>query len=119
MANEFNNKRNEEGKALFSGSSIATLTAVTSDQNAVVAANSGLRLMGYSIKESAAVPALSTCNIIHGATVGGGVIAVNLKIALSSSNTVWFGPDGIAVPNGISVDWVAGQVDISIFYKVV
>jgi hypothetical protein len=110
---------NESGQYLLVGASNIALSAVVADSNATVAAAIGLRLIGYSIKETAGVPAATTGRIMHGATVAGGTSVINFNLALSTSDTKWFGPDGIACPNGISVDWLTGQFDITLFYKIV
>ena len=94
-------------------------TAVTADVDAAVAANANLVFMGYSSKESAGIPAAATFRIVHGATGAGGTAVVNVNHALSTSDTKWFGPNGIACPNGISIDWLTGQVDVEIYYAIV
>jgi len=110
---------NEGGAGLFVASSVDVNALIVANVDAAVAAAAGLRLMGYSAKESAAVPAAATAVIVHGATGAGGTSVVNLNLALSTSETQWFGPDGIACPNGLSIDWLTGRLDINLFYKVV
>jgi len=110
---------NEGGAGLFAACSVDVNAAVTANVDAAVAAQAGLRLMGFSAKESAGIPAAATFTLVHGATVGGGTNVAYQNLALSGSNTEWFGPDGIACPDGISIDWLTGQVDVCIFYKVV
>lgn len=110
---------NEGGAGLFTPSSVVHNDATVADINAMVAATPGLRLMGWSSKETAGVPAAATYAIKHGATVAGGTDVAYVNHALSTSNNQWYGPDGIACPNGISIDWLTGQVDLAIFYKVV
>lgn len=92
---------------------------IVANVDAAVAAATGLRLMGYSAKESAAVPAAATFIIVDGATGAGGTAVVNVNLALSASETRWFGPDGISCANGISIDWLTGRFDVELFYKVV
>jgi hypothetical protein len=110
---------NEGGAAFHAASSNAHQDAIVADVNAFVAATPGLRLMGYSSKESAGVPAATTFIIKHGATVAGGTDLVYVNHTLSTSQVQFFGDDGIACPNGISIDWLTGQVDVIVFYKVV
>lgn len=93
--------------------------AVVADVDAAVAAAAGLRLIGFACKESAVTAAAATFNIVHGATAAGGTLVVPVELSANESTREWFGPDGIGVPNGLSIDWVAGQVDIVLFYKVV
>jgi len=110
---------NEGGAALFGPASVSANATVAADVNAAVAAQAGLRLVGYSSKETAGIPAAATFRIIHGATGATNAPVVNVNHAASTSNTQWFGPDGIACPNGLSIDWLTGQVDVELFYKVV
>lgn len=110
---------NEGGAGLFIPASVDVNALIVADVDAAVAATAGLRLMGYSAKESAAAPAATTAIIVHGATGAGGTAVINLNLALSTSQTQWFGPDGIACPNGISIDWLTGRLDVELFYKVV
>ncbi|MGZ5029032.1 MAG: hypothetical protein ACXWAT_10150 [Methylobacter sp.] len=110
---------NEGGSGLFAASLVQNNDAIVADVNAAVAAQAGLRLMGYSAKESAGTPAAATFAIKHGATVAGGTDVVYQNFAASGSTLQWFGDSGIACPNGISLDWLTGQVDVAIFYKIV
>ena len=103
----------EGGSGLFAPSQVNVRTAVVADVDAAVAATPGLRLMGYSSKESAGTPAAATFKIVHGATGAGGTSLVHINHALSTSSTQWFGPDGIAVPNGLSIDLITGQIDVN------
>lgn len=93
--------------------------AVAADVDAAVVAAAGLRLMGFAAKESAGVAAVATFNIVHGATAAGGTLLVPIELAANESVRDWFGPDGIDAANGISIDWVAGTVDVVLFYKTV
>jgi len=98
--------------------SVNVNTGVAADVNAAVAAVSELRLMGYSAKETAVIPAAASARIVHGATGAAGTAVVNINLTASESKTVWFGPSGIAMPNGISIDWITGQLDIDVYYKI-
>jgi len=110
---------NEGGSGLFVAATAISTAAITANADAVVAAQAGLRLMGYSSKESAGTPAAATFRIINGATGATAAPIVNVNHALSTSETAWFGPDGIACTAGLSIDWLTGQVDVVLFYKVV
>lgn len=89
--------------------------ALAADADAAVAAAAGLRIVGYSCRESAGSEAVATFRIMHGATVTGGTVVFNEELAASKSNTEWTWP-GIPCPNGISIDRIAGTVDVDIFY---
>lgn len=96
------------------------VVAGTADVNAAVAAQAGLRLMGYAIKESASTPAAAAVTLLHGATVGAGA-GLGAEHDLASNGEVfrWFGGDGISIPNGISVDRASGTTTIAIWTKVI
>lgn len=91
--------------------------AVGADVNAAVAATPGLRLMGFAAREVAATAAVATFTIVHGATAAGAAI-LPVELKADESTREWFGPQGIAFPDGISIDWVAGAVDVHLFYMV-
>ena len=97
--------------------SVDVNTAVAANVDAAVAAATGLRLMGYSCRESDGTPALAAFNIQHSATGAAGVQLVAVELAANSSETVWFGPQGLdCAANGLSIDRVAGTVDVTLFY---
>lgn len=96
--------------------SVDVNAALVADADAAVAASTNLRLLGYSCKESAAGAAVATFRIMHGATVAGGTEVATQELAANASETVWFGDDGIACANGISIDWIAGTVDVTLYY---
>lgn len=89
----------------------------TADAQAV-AAQAGLRLLGYSIRESAAAAAAASVIIRHGTSTAGAPLAF-VELDLDQSVTVWFGPDGLAAAGGIFIDRTAGETHIVIFYKVI
>lgn len=90
--------------------------AVVADVDAAVAASAGLRLLGAAWRESAGSPAVASFDIVHGATGAGGTMLVPVELAASGSASAWFGPNGVACPNGLSINWIAGAVDIVLFY---
>lgn len=92
--------------------------AVVADWDAAVAADKGLVLLGYSCHESDGTPAVATIHIVEGATGAGGDQVASVKLAANAAKTIWFGDRGIAVPGGLSVDWVEGTLDIVLYYKV-
>jgi hypothetical protein len=110
---------NEGGAGLFAPASADVNLAVTADVDAAVAAQAGLRLVGFAARESAGVAAVATFKIVHGATGAGGTLLVPVELAANASAAEWFGPDGIACASGLSIDWVAGEAEIVLFYKVV
>lgn len=98
----------------------ATSTSVTGNVDALVAARGGqLALMGFTCRESASSPGAAAFNIVDGATGAGGAQVVPVELAAnSSSERAWFGPDGIKMGDGISIDHVAGEFEVTVFYRV-
>ncbi len=93
----------------------ATPTAVasgTADAQAVAAATA-LRLMGYSVRESAGTPAVAALNLRHG-TLDSDPLVELIELAADESYGMWFGPNGIDVPNGVFVERVTGETEIVI-----
>lgn len=90
--------------------------AVTADVDAAIAASPGLRLWGWSARESAGSAAVATFKLVHGATVSGGVAFEVVELAADSSARQQY-PLGIHCPNGISIDHVAGTVDVHLQYS--
>ena len=109
---------NEGGLTLHKAASVDVNALIVADVDAAVAAQAGLRLVGFSAKESAGTPAAATAVIVHGATGAGGTAVAYVNFAASGSTTVWLG-DGIDCASGISIDWLTGRLDIALFYKVV
>lgn len=92
---------------------------ISADVEPAVAAAAGLRLMGYSARESAGTPAVATFNIIVGATVAGGSAIWTVELAADASDHEWFPPAGIDAAAGLSIEVVAGTVDVILYYKTV
>tara|TARA_R110000824_G_scaffold6321_3_gene29264 strand:+ start:484 stop:798 length:315 start_codon:yes stop_codon:yes gene_type:complete len=94
---------------------VTTATAVLgADANAVVAAAAGLRLMGFA----AAAPGVAVFEIVHGATGSAGTNVIPLAFTAEDQRSqVWFGPEGIPVPNGLSVDYTSGSPSIVLFTR--
>ena len=103
---------------ILKGSEVDRNAGITADVNAAVAAAGGLRLTGYSCRESAGAAAAATIAIVHGATVAGGTQVVYVELAANGSETVWLGDAGISVDSGISIEVIAGTADVNLFYKV-
>lgn len=101
------------------GASVDVNSAIVADVDAAVPAAAGLRLVGFACRESAAAAAAATFIIVHGATGAAGTPIVPVELAANGSYSAWFGPEGIATANGISIDWIAGTVDVHLFHKTV
>jgi hypothetical protein len=91
--------------------------SASADVDAAVAAATGLRLMGFSCRESAGSAAVAAFNIKHSATGGAGTQIVSVELAANGSLTQWFGPQGIDVAtSGLSLERAAGTFDCTLFY---
>jgi hypothetical protein len=93
-----------------------TVVAAGTGDEAGVAATPNMRLMGWSIKETAA--AVATMSILHGASSAGTALA-HLNFAASGSDTQWFGPQGIPCPNGVWLERLTGNTAVVLYTKVV
>lgn len=113
------NTVNEGGAGLFVAALVAHQDAIAADVNALIAAAPGLRIVGFSIRESAGAPAAAKTIIKHGATAAGGTDVIYSVLAASGGFNQWFGDAGIAVPNGISITAGSGTVDLAVYYKIV
>lgn len=89
--------------------------AIAADVDAAVAAATGLRLIGWAARETAG--AAAGAKIVHGATGAGGTLVVPISLAANTSATGWYGPEGIAMASGISIDHIAGTLDVALFYR--
>jgi hypothetical protein len=93
-----------------------TVTACAADTAdiAAVAAAANLRLMGFTVRESAGTPAVATLAIRHG-TVATDTIIAPVSLIASDTKTAWFGPQGIPCASGIYVDRIAGNTTITLY----
>lgn len=104
---------------VFKPASVQVNTAIVADVDAAVPAQFGLCLVGFACRESAATAAAATFQIVHGATGSTGTVVIPVELAANESTRDWFSPNGIDCKNGISIDWIAGTVDIELFFKVI
>ena len=85
------------------------------DTEAAVAADPSLRLMGFTVSETNS--AVAHFRVMNGATVSGGTNVASVKLASGGFEFVWFGPDGIKCPDGITLDRVAGTCEFVLYYR--
>ena len=107
------------GAGINIAASVDANNAIAANVDAAVPAATGLRLVGFAARESAATAAAATFMIINGATGATDSVVVPVELAANASTSGYFGPDGIACTAGISIRMVAGTADVSLFYKVV
>lgn len=96
----------------------ATAGAVDNADEALVAPTANLRLMGYSITESADVPAAATVNIRNGAADTDPLVAAEV-LAASGDRHRWFGPNGIASADGVFIERAAGEAVVVVYTAVI
>lgn len=103
---------------LVSGPALTSVHNGTSaDVLGAVSPHANLRLTGFSVRESASTPAVATFRLVNGETVQAPQVVLPVELGANESTSDWFG-DGIACPAGITIDIIAGTVDLIIYYKV-
>jgi hypothetical protein len=88
-----------------------TVAAGTGDE-AGIAAAANMRLMGYSIKETAG--AVATLLLRHGDAATDEIVAAE-NFAAAGSTTRWFGPGGIPVPDGVFIERLTGTTAVTLW----
>ena len=103
--------------ALSGASSVSFNADVGANVDACVAAASGARLRGVVWTESAGTPGTFSFRITNAATGATGSPIFARAGAASESNSAWFGDAGIDVSSaGASIDWISGEVDVTLIY---
>lgn len=92
-----------------------TTIATSSGDEAGIAGAAGLRLLGLSVRETAAGAA--TLNIEHG-TANSSPVMVPINLAASGSVTLWFGPQGLPCPNGVWLERLTGSTLVTLITTV-
>lgn len=103
-------------EALHGAIPFTEANGISADQQGVAAAT-GLRLIGFACRESAATAAAATFILRHGTLATDPVIAP-VELSANESTREWWWP-GIDAPNGIFIDIVAGTIDITLFHATV
>jgi hypothetical protein len=85
----------------------------------IEAATANLRLMGYTIRESAGSAAVATVVLRHDAdgTCDGTAVVDFIELAANESLRVNHGPRGLAIASGLCADVIAGTVDFGAFFR--
>lgn len=96
--------------------SVSLNAAAAADVDAAVAAARGLRLMGAAWREVAGSAAAAAFDIVNGATGNAAGKVFPVEVAANGSGSVWFGPNGINCPLGLSLNVTAGTVDVILYY---
>lgn len=95
----------------------ATIDASATGQTAdftIEAATASLRVMGWSVREDAGTAAAATVVIRHDAdgTCDSSAVVAFIELAADSSQTMNYSDRGLAVPNGLCADVLAGSVSL-------
>jgi len=85
---------------------------------AAVIPTAGLRLLGFSITESAGSPAAAKISIQEGAGADITTEIVGVNFAASESVREWYGEHGIPCPGGIYLNRISGSTRAVIYYRV-
>ena len=93
----------------------ATNIAAGTGDEAGVAATPNMRLMGYSIKETAG--AVATLSLHNGASASGAALAY-VNLAAAGSTTVWFGPQGIPSAAGVWIERLTGTTAVILHTRI-
>ena len=104
-------------KSIFDPAEVALAKAVTTDQEPLVPAQDGLRMLGWAAAEAGGSAGTAIVHIIHGETVSGGSEIETIKFAGDESKHSWQWP-GIKMDGGISLEVVEGEIDIEVYYLV-
>lgn len=88
----------------------------TADDDLAVAADPTLVLLGYVVSETAASPAVAEVLIIHGADGDGDVVAP-VFCAASATHQFAFPEGGIPCPNGLTIERIAGETSVALYYR--
>jgi len=82
----------------------------------VEGAQSGLRLMGFTVRESASTAAVATVILRHGgdATCTESGVFAYIELDANQSVNMSYGEDGLRAGAGICADVVAGTVDVNV-----
>ena len=86
-----------------------TTIAAASGDEAGIAATGRLRLMGVSVRETAA--GVATLNIEHG-IANSSPIMLPINLAAAGSLTLWFGPQGLPCAGGIWIERLTGTTQV-------
>lgn len=87
------------------------------DDELVVGAQAGLRLLGFSSQEATA--AAGAAFYLRNGTSNAGALLYAVTLGANESRGEWFGPDGIAAASGIWLERTDGNVLVVTYYKVV
>ena len=90
-------------------------TGQTSDFT-VQAAASGLRIMGFTVREDAATAAVATVVLRHDAdgTCNATGVFAYIELAANQSVTMEFGRAGLQAASGVCADVLAGSVSLNV-----
>lgn len=96
---------------MVSGNYTYTTVAAATGDEAGIAATHGLRLMGWSVRETAA--GVATLNIQHGAASATPIMAA-INLAAAGSASEWYGPQGLPCSGGVWIERLTGTTQVNL-----
>ena len=105
--------------SVHQAASVDTNEGISADVEPAVAAAAGLRVVGWVARETAGSAAVATFRIMNGADVACGVGIVGIELSANQSAGDWYGPEGLDVANGLTIDIIAGTVDVYLYHKTI
>lgn len=77
--------------------------------------NSGVRLCGWSVRETAG--ATAGFRLWDKGTVGQGNIVGGANLAANGNDHEWLGDKGVLCDGGLTLDWLSGAFDITVWLR--
>ena len=90
-------------------------TAAGTGDTAIIGARRNLRLIGYSVSESASSAAAAECILRHGTSVSDPQLVSPINCNANGFGMFWLGGNGINCPNGIFLDRVSGNTTLVVY----
>lgn len=101
----------------MAGSSLyKTVLKETGTNDLFIGPSNEVVLMGFSVGENGGASGPYEAEIFDG-TTGSGTKIFHLEGTGDTTDWAWFGPEGIAAINGISLKVVSGTLDMTIFFR--
>ena len=99
---------------LGTAASVASSAGIAASTNTLAGATNR-RLLAVSYRESAATAAAAAFNLRHGAADADPLVLV-VELAANQSGAFSFGDRGVAAPNGVRTQVLAGTIDVVLHY---
>lgn len=104
------------GLLVRGGAATASDASDGTDDELITGAAAGLRLMGFSVKETSG--SATSAFFLRNGISNAGALTYTVTLAANESRGEWFGPDGIASASGIWLERTSGNTTAVVFWKV-